>query len=207
MIVAPDFVRSCSGHSGVDATPVIQILAWVGLLQAIQTLNGEVLLALNQAGTLFRFTAFWFVATVAAFAVGIHWGIVGVAVCYAIVTTLLEPLRAYLTTRALGIPLWRFVRSLGGVAQGTAVMVAALLPTRAALQTLGLPAGGPACDSCGTRHLRLHWRLPLACARAQAGDPACHRPAASHRGLAVRLAGGAERCPNGRGRAVTPYLA
>ena len=139
VIVAPLFVDVVLGPQWHQAIVVIQILAWVGLLQAVQTLNGEVLLALNQAGTLFRFTAFWFVATVAAFAVGIHWGIVGVAVSYAIVTTLLEPLRSYLTTRALGIPLWRFVRSLGGVAQGTAVMVAALLPTRAALETLGLP--------------------------------------------------------------------
>ena len=130
------------------------------------------------------------------------------AVCYAIVTTLLEPLRAYLTTRALGIPLWRFVRSLGGVAQGTALMVAALLPTRAAFETLGLPEAVQlvilvALGICAYIGGCL-WRAP----ELRAGDQACHRPArVSHRGLAVRLAAGAERCPNGRGRVVMPYLA
>jgi O-antigen/teichoic acid export membrane protein len=142
VIVAPQFVEVVLGQRWVkaDAAIVIQILAIAGLLQALGTLNGEVLFSLNKAGTLLRFTAVWFVATVAAFVVGRQWGVEGVAVSYALVAILLEPLRAYITTHALQISFWRFVRSFGGVAQGTAVMVAALLPTRAALETAGLPA-------------------------------------------------------------------
>jgi PST family polysaccharide transporter len=104
-------------------------------------LNGEVLMALGRAGTLLRFTAVWFVVTVGAFALGIHWGVLGVAVSYAISTTLIEPLRTYLTTRALGIPMTRFFRAFAGLAQATVFMAAVLIPTRVALVGAGVPAG------------------------------------------------------------------
>jgi O-antigen/teichoic acid export membrane protein len=138
VIVAPDFVQVVLGSRWSEATPVIQILAWVGLIQSLQTLNGEVLMALNRAGTLFRFTIVWFVGSVAAFAVGVRWGILGVATCYAAATILIEPLRTYLTTSALGISPWRFVRSLAGIAQASAVMAVALLVLRSALIALGV---------------------------------------------------------------------
>jgi hypothetical protein len=110
------------------------------VIQSLHTLNAEVLLALNKAGTLVRYTMLWVAATTAAVAVGVQWDIVGVAVSYAIATVLVEPVRAYITTQALGIPLSRFVRSLSGVAQATAAMAAALLAGRAALVALDVPA-------------------------------------------------------------------
>jgi O-antigen/teichoic acid export membrane protein len=139
VIVAPDFVEVVLGPRWSDATPVIQILAWVGIIQSLQTLSGEVLLALNRAGTLLRFTMLWFVGSVGSFALGLQWGIVGVAACYAASTTLIEPVRTYLTSRALGISPWTFVRAFTGVAQATALMAATLLATRAALLESGLP--------------------------------------------------------------------
>jgi O-antigen/teichoic acid export membrane protein len=137
-IVAPDFVQVVLGSKWSEATPVIQILAWVGLIQSLQTLSGEVLLALNRSGTLLRFTTLWFVGAVAAIVLGLRWGILGVASCYLVVTLLLEPLRTYLTTRALGISFWSFPGSLFGVAQATAIMAAVLLPSRAALNAAGV---------------------------------------------------------------------
>ena len=146
VIVAPVFVPVVLGRHWIEDVPdavlVLQVLAWVGLVQSVQTLNGEVLLSLNRARTLFRFTAFWFVVTVGAFALGLHWGILGVAVCYALATTVVEPIRAYITTRALGIPLRRFLGSFSGVAQATAIMAVVLLPARQALIAVGVPAAG-----------------------------------------------------------------
>jgi hypothetical protein len=63
-----------------------------------------------------------------------------VAACYAVATALIEPVRTYLTTRALGISPWRVVRAFGGVAQGTAIMAAVVLAARAALIAVGVPA-------------------------------------------------------------------
>ena len=139
-IVAPDFVNVVLGSAWDDAIPVIQILALVGLIQSLQTLTGEVLLALGRANWLFRFTILWFCGTVGAFVLGLQWGIVGVAACLAVVTVLIEPIRTYLTSYALGISPWRFVRSLSGVAQAAALMGIVALATRAALLETSVPA-------------------------------------------------------------------
>ena len=140
VIVAPDFVQVVLGSRWSEATPVIQILAWVGLIQSLQTLSGEVLLALDRSGTLLRFTMLWFAGTVAALVLGLQWGIVGVAACYLGVTLLIEPLRTYLTTRALGVSFWRFPQALLGIAQATGVMVVVLLPVRTALSAAAVPS-------------------------------------------------------------------
>lgn len=142
VIVAPDFVQVVLGDRWSDAIPVIQILACVGLLTSIQTLNGEVLFALDRSGTFLRFTVIWFVGVIGALVLGIRWGIVGVAACYAVVTVLVEPLRAYITTRALGIPLWRFVSAFAGIAQATVVMAVSVVTTRAVLAEAGVSAAG-----------------------------------------------------------------
>jgi O-antigen/teichoic acid export membrane protein len=139
VIVAPDFVEVVLGPKWSSAIPVIQILAWVGLIQSLQTLSGEVLLALNRAGTLLRFTMLWFVGNVVAFVIGLHWGILGVATAYLIATILIEPVRAYATTRALGIPLWRFLGAFSTVAQATTLMAVAVLGARALFIEAGLP--------------------------------------------------------------------
>ena len=67
----------------------------------------------------------------------LQWGVLGVAACYAIATALLEPLRAYLTTRALGIPLRRFVAAFGGVVQASALMALVVFLLRQALISAG----------------------------------------------------------------------
>jgi len=141
VIVAPDFVDVLLGERWHETAQVIQILAWAGLVLSLQALNGEILLALGRARTLFWFTALWFAGTVVAFAVGIQWGVLGVAACYVAVILLIEPLRTYLACRALEMSMWRLVGALGGVAQATAVMALAVLATRELLIAQGTPAG------------------------------------------------------------------
>jgi O-antigen/teichoic acid export membrane protein len=139
-VVAPDFVQVVLGSNWADATPVIQILALVGLVQSLQTLCGEVLLALGRANWLFRFTALWFVATLVSVAIGLQWGVIGVAACYAIATLLVEPVRTYITARALGTSPWSFVTALAGVTQAALLMAGFLLVARSALVVLDVPA-------------------------------------------------------------------
>jgi O-antigen/teichoic acid export membrane protein len=140
-VVAADFVQVVLGSKWADAVPVIQILIVVGLIQSVQTLSVEVLLALGRANWLFRFTLLWFVATVGAFALGVQWGVVGVAACVAAVTVLVEPFRTYLASRALGISPWRVPRALFGVAQAAALMAVVVLSLRTTLVEAGVPAG------------------------------------------------------------------
>jgi O-antigen/teichoic acid export membrane protein len=138
MIVAPDFVEVVLGSRWDGATTVIQILAIVGLIQSVQTLSGDILLARGRADWLFRFTVVWFVLTIGAFALGVQWGIVGVAACYAAVTVLVEPLRTVLACRALGIGALRIVAALREVADAAIIMGLAVLATRVGLAVIGV---------------------------------------------------------------------
>lgn len=141
MVVAPEFVRVVLGERWDGAVPVIQILAWVGLLQSLQRLNSSVLQAVDRTGVLLRYSVVVVVASLFAFAGGISWGIVGVATAYAISSTIVEPYYTWLTARELGISLWDFARAIAGVAQAALVMVPCVFVTRQLLLAEGVPAG------------------------------------------------------------------
>ena len=141
IIVAPEFVATLFGEKWAEATPVIQILAWVGLLQSLQRLNSSVLLACDRTATLLRYSIVVLAASVIAFVGGLHWGIVGVATGYAISSTIVEPYYTWLTARVLELRLADFLRSLAGVAQATAGMAAVVLAAKAWLVPTDLPAG------------------------------------------------------------------
>ncbi|MCW3001747.1 MAG: flippase family protein [Conexibacter sp.] len=138
VVVAPDFVPVVFGDRWRDAVPLIQTLAWVGLLQSLQTLNTEILQARNRTATIFRFSLGFFVAHLTAFIIGLHWGVEGVAVAYAISSTLVEPIFTWLTARAVGISPLRLLSSMFGVIQAAVVMGAAVYVLRAWLLEAGV---------------------------------------------------------------------
>ena len=140
MVVAPDFVAVVLGGKWHAAVPVIQILTWVGALQSLQGLNSSVLQARDRTQDLLRYGIVVCTASLGAFAVGLHWGLLGVAVAYAISSTAVEPYYTWLTARCLGLPVLAFPRALAGVVQATAGMAAAAELCRMALVSSGVPA-------------------------------------------------------------------
>jgi polysaccharide transporter, PST family len=138
-VVAPDLVPVLLGEKWRAAIPVIQILSWVGLLQSLQRLNSSILQARDWTKPLFRYSVIVLVASVAGFSAGLHWGIVGVAVGYAISSTVVEPYYTLLTARSIGIPLSRFLKSLAGVTEASLGMVAIIIPARLLLVHLQVP--------------------------------------------------------------------
>ena len=141
IVVAPDFVVVVLGEKWREAITVIQILAWAGLLQSLQRLNSSVLQARDRTGTLLRFSIVASVANVAAFAIGLRWGIVGVAAAYALSNTALQPVYTWLTARAVELPLRTVMRDLAGVVQASALSGGAALITRLALLEAGASPG------------------------------------------------------------------
>jgi O-antigen/teichoic acid export membrane protein len=141
VVVAPDFVPVVLGAHWTAAVPVVQILAWVGIVQALQSLNVDILMARDRTRTIFRFSLVLCTAHLIAFSIGLQWGVVGVAVAYAISTTLVEPVQTVLAARALGVSSMVFVRSLATVFQAAAGMCVVVLGVRIALVDAGV---GPA---------------------------------------------------------------
>ena len=138
VVVAPDFVPIVLGDHWREAVPVVQILAWVGIIQALQTLNSDILMARDRARTLFRFSVVLTTAHLIAFGIGLEWGVVGVAAAYAISTTLVEPVQTVLAARARGVSPMVFFRSVGRVFQAALGMCAVVLTVRLALVDAGV---------------------------------------------------------------------
>ena len=118
--------------------PVIQILAWVGLMQSLQRLNSSILEARNRTSWLLGYSVVVLAGSLIAFVVGINWGILGVATAYAVSSTLIEPFYTFITARALDVSVWPFFRALAGVAQASVAMVVAVVAARQLLLETGL---------------------------------------------------------------------
>jgi O-antigen/teichoic acid export membrane protein len=140
IVVAPDFVPVVLGSQWEGAVPIIQILAWVGIVQALQSLSVDVLMARNRARTIFRFSLLLVSCHLAAFVIGLQWGVVGVAVAFAVSTTLVEPVQTVLGARALGVSALLLVRAVAGPFEAAFVMCAVVLGVRVALVDAGTPA-------------------------------------------------------------------
>jgi O-antigen/teichoic acid export membrane protein len=164
IVVAPDLVPIVLGEQWKDAVPVVQILALVGLLQALAAWNGTILMGLGKANTLFRATLSFLVVYVVAFIVGVQWEIKGIAVAYALASAAMETVYLLLTTRALGISVFRPLRAVAGVVQAALVMVLVTAALRAALVHEQVPAGLRlvAALVCGivTYFVLCRWRAP-----------------------------------------------
>jgi O-antigen/teichoic acid export membrane protein len=139
IVVAPDMVTVVFGPRWHDATPVIQILAPVGLAIGLQGLSSIVLQAVGQTRIQFKYSCIQFGASMVAFVVGLHWGIVGVAGCFAAVNVFLQPVYLHLAARSAGIDLRQCGQALSGVIQATAAVVAVAVLTRSLLLADGVP--------------------------------------------------------------------
>ncbi|MGH2935410.1 MAG: lipopolysaccharide biosynthesis protein [Gaiellaceae bacterium] len=142
IVVCPDFVPVVLGHRWVAAVPVMRILAWVALIQSICAFSGAVYQSRSRAGLLLRMTAFAFGLDLAAFIVGLHWGVQGVAGAYALTNTVvIVPLTIFVVTRLLDASPRIVVAELRGVVEATVMMAAAVLALRRLLELEGLGAG------------------------------------------------------------------
>jgi O-antigen/teichoic acid export membrane protein len=111
IVVAPDFVHVLFGDKWDDAITPLRLLCLATIAQSLGTLNWSVLQARGEAGTLVRVILLTSCVTWVAFAVGLSWGIVGVATCYAAARWLLVAPTTWLTTQALSFDFWAGLRA------------------------------------------------------------------------------------------------
>jgi O-antigen/teichoic acid export membrane protein len=103
VITIPDVVPVVLGSRWSNTTTVIQVLAWLGILQSLRALNTSILLASDRPGVLFRIALVSLPVYVLGFVVGLHWGIVGVAAGASIAASIIQPLYTIAAARTLEI--------------------------------------------------------------------------------------------------------
>ncbi len=89
LVTARPFVLTFFGYKWEAAIPLIVILAPIGMIQSIATTVGSIYQAKGNTVLMFRCGILTSAAYTASFAVGLHWGITGVAAAYAIANILL----------------------------------------------------------------------------------------------------------------------
>jgi O-antigen/teichoic acid export membrane protein len=137
IVVAPEFVHVMLGPQWLGSVVIIQILAWVGLHQSLQSLNSIVLQSRDRTGDLLRWSLLSLAVDVGAVVIGLHWGVVGVAAAIAVGTTLIAPVYLVMTTRCIGLSPWKVLHALAGVIEASALMAAGVWVARQGLLAAG----------------------------------------------------------------------
>jgi O-antigen/teichoic acid export membrane protein len=139
-VVAPDFVPIVLGQKWHGAVPVLQFLSLAGVGTTLQTLNWSTVQAMGRPGVMLRFRLFSAPVTLIAFAIGLHWGVAGVAASFAVSRFVVTPVSTFITCRTLGCsPL--YVRGEAFVVGLAVIMAAAVAVARLGLVHAGVPAG------------------------------------------------------------------
>ena len=170
-VVAPDFVSAVLGDRWHKAIPVLQLLCIAGLSQSLQSLNHSVLQALDRAGALLGFMIFSATLTVSSFAIGLHWGVVGVAAGFAAARTTVLPIFTTIVCRAAQTRPLAFAGSVHRVLEVSAAMGVLAYVTRLALVHAGVSSGlrlAAVVATGGAVYLALlTWREPQLVAEAR----------------------------------------
>jgi O-antigen/teichoic acid export membrane protein len=109
-VVAPDFVPVVLGHKWEPAVAVLQLLSLAGIATSLQALNWSAMQAMGRPEVMLRLRLISVPLTIAAFGIGLHWGVVGVAGFYAAARFVVLPLNIALTCRALRCSVLRAIR-------------------------------------------------------------------------------------------------
>jgi O-antigen/teichoic acid export membrane protein len=138
--IAPDLVTVLLGGRWHRVTPIVEVLALVGLLQSVAGLNSIVLPVIGRTRTLLRFSVVTFVVSLGGFLAGLPFGVVGVACGYLAANVIVVPLYTCVTARELEISPLAPIRSLFGVVEASVGMFVIVVSARLLLRDVGVGA-------------------------------------------------------------------
>ena len=121
----------------LSAIPLIQILALTGILQAIATNIGWIYLSQGRTDILFRWGVLATAVYAISFAVGLRWGVVGVALAYKIAGYLLAYPSFAIPFRLIDLKVSYFFAQLRTIILATLILGAIALSVRVYLEKLG----------------------------------------------------------------------
>jgi PST family polysaccharide transporter len=137
--VADDFVQVAFGPAWSDMTPLVKILAWVGMFQSIGTTVGTLYLATGNPKLALRVTMIGAPVLIGGMAGGLPWGTVGVATGYAIANLVFSYYSFTTAFRLVGLSVADFRRELAPPLGCTLAMVAIVMLASRVLSPLDAP--------------------------------------------------------------------
>src|SRR5262249_39285181 len=133
LVTAPEAIDVIYGRQWAPLVPILQILCVVGVLQAVGTTTGTIFMARARPGLVCG----WGLAAAAliypSFFIGVRWGVMGVAVAYAVANVLLIGPELVISFRLIDLSISDLVKSLRGVLVGSVLMAVLVAAVRQAL--------------------------------------------------------------------------
>jgi O-antigen/teichoic acid export membrane protein len=112
LVVADPFVISFFGPKWQSLAIIIKVLAPIGMLQSVEATVGTIYQAKGRTGTLFVWGICSSIFYLICFILGLKWGLLGVAVAYAIATVLLTVPSLFISFRFIELNIADFAHAL-----------------------------------------------------------------------------------------------
>jgi O-antigen/teichoic acid export membrane protein len=138
LVTAPVLIRVVFGPKWVGAIALVQILAITSILQSIGTNLGWVFLSQGRTDIMFRLAIITSIMAVISFAVGLRWGVVGVAIAYTVEQYLQAGPVYAISFRLIDLKVRHFFARLWSIMVATLILGIVAFVTLIALEQLGV---------------------------------------------------------------------
>ena len=126
-ILAPEMVVILYGTQWTPSIPVMQVLAFIGILTSVSYFNGIVLKAVGKVSWLLGFSLLNAIANVIVFVLVVRWGIVAVAAAFVIRAYVLSPIPLWALRKLIQIDIGTYLQQYVIPLIGSLVMIALVL--------------------------------------------------------------------------------
>jgi O-antigen/teichoic acid export membrane protein len=133
LVTAPEAIDVIYGHQWAPLVSILQVLCLVGVLQSVGATTGNIFMARARTGLMFTWGAAAAAVLYPSFFIGVHWGVMGVAVAYAVANIILIGPLLVISFRLIELSMSDLVRTLRGVLLGSMLMAAFVAMLRHAL--------------------------------------------------------------------------
>jgi O-antigen/teichoic acid export membrane protein len=108
-VLAPEIVKIFFGSAWQESIPVMQVLAFIGIVHSISFLNGTVVVAMGKPSWKLKLNFVNALANVTGFLLVVKWGIVAVALAYTVRGALILPVTVLLVHKLINIEFKRYL--------------------------------------------------------------------------------------------------
>jgi PST family polysaccharide transporter len=168
--VVDDFVAAVFGADWAPMAPILKVLCWVGLTHSITGTLTNIYLSTGNTSILWRLGLIATPLTIVGYIVGLQWGVVGVAVGYAVTSYALLYLKLRMAFRLIDLPMGRFLWELRGPFGTALAMAAGVMLVQAGLDEVAIVAPLARLAISIAAGVGLYVTLNLALNRAQWRD-------------------------------------
>ncbi|MEB3219541.1 MAG: MOP flippase family protein [Nostocales cyanobacterium 94392] len=125
--LAPQLIRLFLGEDWERSIPIMQVLAFVGILHAVSNFNDSIIFAVGKPSWNLKFKIISAIVICTGFFVAVRWGILAVAAVYVVSNYLLFPISIGLVHKLLKLDFFKYLNQFKAPFLATFFMVLSIL--------------------------------------------------------------------------------